>query len=63
MKKNEERLRIDDKRKFFTQRVLRQWSCCPVKLWMSQRCSKAPSEVGWGNGQPAPVGSKSGSLD
>jgi len=44
-KLREGRLRLDNREKFSTKRVVRCWNSCPERLWMrhSRRCSRA----GW----------------
>ena len=37
--------------KFFSQRVVRRWHSCPVKLWCPIP-GGAQGQVGWGPGQP-----------
>ena len=39
------------RRKFFTQRAVRPWHCCPQKLWCPNP-GGAPGQAGWGTGQP-----------
>jgi len=42
LKVKEGRLRLDVRRKFFIQRVVRHWHSCPEKLWVPHpwRCSR-----------------------
>jgi len=50
-KPKEGKFRLDVRKTFFTQRMVRQWHSCPEKLWVPHpwRCQ---GQVGWGPGQP-----------
>ena len=56
------RLRLDIRKKFFTQRVVRRWHCCPEKLWVPHPWKRPrPGSMGpwaaWaGGGQPTAGG-------
>jgi len=49
------KLRIDVRRKSFTQRALRYWHSCPEKLWCPIP-GGTQGQVGWGPGQSELVG-------
>ena len=54
-KLKEGRYRLDVRRKFFPQRVARQWHSCAEKLWCPIP-GRTQGQAGWGPGKPELVG-------